>query len=136
MATRIETARFGRCARKHKNVDWFYRWVDGNFALVVKRDALEVAKVAEGKRANEAPLVPMEDAGSTAVERERSGISALPARRYPPQNNFPGIALWRNTAVIQPKAAADSTALRHVLSGCLLIRRWRRTGRRRIGRRR
>jgi hypothetical protein len=113
MATRIETARFGRCARKHKNVDWFYRWVDGNFALVVKRDrgeplvvmrlrdALEVAKVAEGKRANEAPLVPMEDAGSTAVERERSGISALPARRYPPQNNFPGIALWRNTAAIQ-----------------------------------
>jgi hypothetical protein len=47
------------------------------------RDALEVAKVAEGKKANEAPLVPVEDAGSTAVERERSRISALPARAVP-----------------------------------------------------
>jgi hypothetical protein len=56
-----------------------YKWVDGNYALVVKRDrgeplvvmqrrdALEVAKVAEGKAA-EAVLVPLpkEGAGSTA----------------------------------------------------------------------
>jgi hypothetical protein len=45
-------------------------------------DALEAAKVAEGKTV-EAALMPLpeEGAGSTAIERARSRISAMPDRR-------------------------------------------------------
>jgi hypothetical protein len=62
-----------------------YRWIDGNYALVIKgdrdtplvvtrlRNALEVAKVAEGKAAEAALPLP--------EEGRASRISALPDRR-------------------------------------------------------
>jgi hypothetical protein len=65
-----------------------HKWPERNYALVVKRDrgeplvvirlrdAVEVAKVAEGKKLLEVSLVPEADAGSTAVEDIRARISA------------------------------------------------------------
>ena len=42
------------------------------------RDALEAARVADGKKLSDAALLPEEGASSTSVERTRSRISASP----------------------------------------------------------
>jgi hypothetical protein len=68
-----DPSRVGRIGRDSPRVCWR--------SAPSWRDALEVAKVAEGKAAG-AALVPLpeEGAGSTAVEHSRSRISALSDR--------------------------------------------------------